>query len=453
MRTSFALISALAATAFAAPSKNQFDSFWRRDKTSKGFTVARPGDVSDIIITDENTLNGTYHGPHTTVVHKMQANAVPGNLALEMVNHFGSNVNAYIQGKDSDNKIVFVGAGGSLIYPSSGGSEVPVPVTEPIAVPMGDLDSTSTINLPIALISGRVYFCEGELQFFMVKAGDGDGLVQPSVNNIADPASGLNWGFVELTYTTDLALYANISYVDFVGMILSMQLTNTDGSQQLTKGLDAGAVNEICGELSNQQGADGLPWASMCIAGGNGSPIRVLAPADYSSIDPNSFANYWSDYVDQVWAKYTNEPLMINTQTDAGIVNCQVSGDTLNCAGDNRGFTKPSATDIWGCNGGPFGRLDGDSGIHIAVIPRLCAAFTRSTLLIEGGNTQPGPPATSYYQNSPTSHYSRILHQFEVDGRGYTFSYDDVNPDGNDNASGTVASGNPQTLTVWIGGY
>ncbi|RWA06910.1 hypothetical protein EKO27_g8203 [Xylaria grammica] len=73
-------------------------------------------------------------------------------------------------------------------------------------------------------------------------------------------------------------------------------------------------------------------------------------------------------------------------------------------------------------------------------------------LLLPGGNVQPSLGAASYYTVSPTSHYSRVVHQYEVNGIGYAFSYDDVNPDG-ENASGTVAGDNPTLLKVTVGGW
>lgn len=72
--------------------------------------------------------------------------------------------------------------------------------------------------------------------------------------------------------------------------------------------------------------------------------------------------------------------------------------------------------------------------------------------MVGGGDTQPGPHADQYYTSSPNNQYSKIVHQQEVDGRGYAFSYDDVNPSGGVDQSGTLADGNPQLLTVYVGG-
>jgi hypothetical protein len=183
-----------------------------------------------------------------------------------------------------------------------------------------------------------------------------------------------------------------------------------------------------------------------------GTLLRVLAPNDYISLYPSAFSGYYTSYVNQVWTQFTSQPLTINTQAAAGNVTCTVSGSTLNCNGDSRGYSKPSEADIFGCNSGPFSILSADNDVHRAVVPRLCAAFDRTTLLLNGGNIQPGLPASDYYTMLPTNYYSKLVHQYEVDGKGYAFSYDDVNPDGAVNQAGVVVDANPQVLTITIGG-
>jgi len=443
------LLAAFLGAASAAPSV--------AIRATNGWTVARPGTIKDVVVTKENTLNGTSQARETVITSAkgagLDSRAIGGSLPLEFVNNFdGGSVNAYVVGLDSDNRVVFVRGDGSLVYPSSGGSQVPVPIGANVAIPLPGKGQTFRMTLPIVLTSGRIYFSEGTLTFSVVATPIGEGIVQPAPTNLQDPSAGTNWGFVELTYTTDKSLWANISYVDFVGMILSMALSVTDGSgTQITRGLGRGSVDAICNGLSSQASSDGWPWNRMCVANAQGKPLRVLSPNDYAVIDSGAFGSYWSGYVDQVWNRYSSRDLTINTQTGAGNVACRVSGGTMNCGGDNRGYGKPSATDIWGCNGGPFLRQGGDNDVHIAVIPRLCAAFVRSTLLLDGGDVQPSLSSDSYYTADPTNHYSRLVHDNEVDGRGYAFPYDDVNPDGHGDSSGLVHSGAPKTLTVYVG--
>lgn len=424
------------------------------------YSIARPGGVNDVIINEKYLLRGTYHDPATKVVHhhvQRTSHADDVSLPLEFVNNYGGGqIRAYISGLDSSDRVVFIKADGSLVYPSSGGSDVPVAVVEDIAIPIPAGRDGLKMTLPIPISSGRIWLAEGELSFFMVKTSGGDGLVQPSPSNLEDPSSGIHWGFAELTYTKAGEIFANLSYVDFVGLILSVSLKEkNERGTQITRGLGADSISKICSGMVNQSGKDGFPWDRMCVANKSGTPIRVLSPNNYAIINNGDFRAYWNAYVDDVWKQYGSSTLTINTQSAAGNVECKVSGDDmLECSGgDNRGYAKPTADDIWGCNSGPFERRKDDNDVHVAVIPRLCAAFVRSTLLLSGGDVQPRLASSSYYTINPASHYSRLIHELEIDGRGYAFPYDDVNPDEGGNASGLVSSAVPDTLTIYVGGY
>ncbi|WP_268237211.1 beta-1,3-glucanase family protein, partial [Tistrella bauzanensis] len=149
-------------------------------------------------------------------------------------------------------RVVFVKDDATLIYPSSGISGVPVPIGNDVSIPLPAQGSVLSMSLPIPIASGRIYFSQGTLNFSMVKTPNGDGLVQPSVTNLQDPSSAINRGFIEFTYSTDLALWANISYVDFVGLPLGLSLVARDGRTQIIKGLGADSVSRICNSLVEQ---------------------------------------------------------------------------------------------------------------------------------------------------------------------------------------------------------
>jgi hypothetical protein len=100
-----------------------------------------------------------------------------------------------------------------------------------------------------------------------------------------------------------------------------------------------------------------------------------------------------------------------------------------------------------GCNSGPF--TTGPSPERNAIIPRLAAAFVRTTLLCE--EQHPSHPRT-FYRDDPTNHYARIVHENNLDGKGYAFAYDDVQPDGGEDQSGKVNDGAPKVFTVIVGG-
>ncbi|KAI0465755.1 glycoside hydrolase family 64 protein [Xylaria cf. heliscus] len=404
--------------------------------------VVKPGSVNDIVITELNTVNST---------SKIQASG-SNPLQVEIVNNFsGNQMYLYITGQDSNGAACFVGPDGNFFYPNAGGSAIPVAIQGDFKTPLGGMGSTTTLTIPDFLISSRIWVAEGELQFFTLVNDLGQtAIVEPSVSNPQDPSASIRWGFVEFNWSGG-QIFANISYVDWVGISMGMALTLGTGEVQTVKGLVAGAVQNICNDLDTQNSKDNAGWDQLCMTS-NGQALRVLSPNLMVASNPTWQADYYSAYIDQVWSQYTNQDLTIATQSGAGNVACRVTDNALNCAGDNRAYPKPTIADIYGCNSGPFAIIASDNDVHRAIVPRLCAAFTRSTLLLDGGNVQPSLPASSYYTVDPTSHYSRIVHNYEQDGLGYAFSYDDVNPDG-ENAAGTVAGSAPTLLRVTAGGW
>ena len=417
-----------------------------------------PGSVTDITITSENTINATAPAPAngSVSVHTFLATPSTERLPLALVNNFpGAQINAYITGLDSQDRLVMLTPDGNFFYPScEPGEQIPQPVNANVAIPLGPQGSTTSITIPSYITAARIWFAAGKLHFYTTwrEGATGPSLTSPSANNPEDPSSVVSWGFVELTNNETGGLYANLSYVDFVGLVLGMSMVAGDGSIQTAQGLHANAIPVICQMLVDQTAKDGQPWSDLCQAAAPGLPLRIIAPIDYISVKPDAFQSYYTNYIDQVWTHYTTNTLTISTQSPAGDVPCTVSNNVLICAGDNRAYARPSAADIFGCNSGPFGIIDGDNSIHHAVVPRLCAAFNRGTLLVDGGNVQPGVHANEYYRQGPVNWYSAFVHANQVDGRGYAFSYDDVSPDGGIDQSGTVANKNPRLLTVVVGG-
>ncbi|KAI1822634.1 glycoside hydrolase family 64 protein [Xylaria intraflava] len=406
-------------------------------------TLARTGGIDDIIIGKDNTLN------RTSTRFKM-ASFQNGTLPISVVNNFGDGMYMYVTGLDSSGAPCLLGANGQYIHPRTNSSGIPQEITGNIAFPLNGLGQTTQVTLPGPLISARIWFARGHLTFYTVLDGAGvPAIVEPSAANPRDPSAEILWGFIEFNYD-GITIYANISYVDFVGLSLGMGLTLRSGETQIVKGLEAGAVTNVCKGVKSQTNADGRPWDKLCVTGSSGEALRVLSPNLYVSANPARFSGYYDEYVNQVWAQYANRDLIINTQAKAGNVTCRTAGDQLTCSGDNRSYPKPTAADIWGCNSGPFAIVGTDNLVHRAVVPRLCAAFARSTLLLSGGNIQPSLGADCYYTVNPTNHYSRIVHEFETDNSGYAFPYDDVNPDG-ENAAGVVSGAYPTRLKVTVG--
>lgn len=377
------------------------------------------------------------------------ATSTGSTLKLSLKNNLGSdNAHVYVSGIDRNGQVVMLTTSGDYYHPNAAGSTTPQSITADIAIPLGP--STQLI-LPDYISSARVWFSVGTLSFSVVSTANGPGLVEPSAVNPSDPDATVDWGFIELTFTASYGLYANLSFVDFVGLPLGMQLQQLSGNLQAARGLPHDAVSRLCKKLTHQQSVDGQPWDSLCVSRGN-TVLRVVSPATYLTQEQDAFADYWDHYLDAVWSKYTRETLIINTQSSSGNVSCTSDGSTLNCDGDNRAYSKPSALDIFGCNSGPFTVLESDNDVHQAVVPRLCAAIHRATLKSPGGELQPSLPPRDYYRTHPNNWYSAFVHEIELDGRGYAFAYDDVSPSAGLDVSGSVSAPDPETLTIYVGG-
>ncbi|SMQ54947.1 unnamed protein product [Zymoseptoria tritici ST99CH_3D7] len=388
-----------------------------------------------------------------TVAMGVDGTISKGVFSLQLVNKLNSNnVRAYISGLDPNGALVMLGQNGQWIYPTTGSAQ-PVPVQGDIAIPLGPANSTTPISLPGFISSSRVWIADGDLSFLVVATTNGPGLVEPAAVNPADPNSEVNYSFTEFSWAADYGIYVNVSYVDFVGLPLGMELTTYDNNDFRVPGVPADAAVALCNQLKAQAAKDGQPWDQLCAYDTAGDVRRVLAPPSLIADNATAFQGYFDAYVNAVWAHYAANDLIINTQSTPGNVTCRVQGDQLLCAGDNRGYAKPNAKDIFGCNDGPFAILPGDNAVHLATVPRLCAAFNRATLLIEDGNVQPSVGPECYYPASePVKNwYADLLKKMQVEGKGYAFSYDDVEPEGG-NQSGLVGSTSPKALTIIVGG-
>jgi hypothetical protein len=212
-------------------------------------------------------------------------------------------------------------------------------------------------------------------------------------------------------------------------------------------GLPGGGLDTVCSQLSAQATADGNPWNDLIVSSG-GQNLRALSPTNGIVLNPSLLSGYYDGYAGQVWQMYTSATLSVDTQAAWGTVTGQVSGGQLTFPGVGS-FSQPAAADIFDCDGGPFSPA-GMSDEMLAIVPRLAAAFNRSTLLTDSDQPDGENPA-DYYTNPVTNHYARIVHASTLDGLGYAFPYDDVTPDGGVNQAGVVSSGSPAQWTVTVG--
>jgi len=370
---------------------------------------------------------------------------MPNSLQIALHNNSTtSDIFAYVSGISIQNgqRCLLKSNGTDLYYPQNPPS-VGSPLTEDVAIPLSAPGSTTNLTIP-QIAGGRLWFSRaGKLTFLL---NPGPALVEPSVLNPSDPNAQLDFGFCEFTLN-DAQFYGNISYVDFVPRLpIGISLRTAGGATQVVQGMHADGLQDVAAKLGEQGQRDGRPWEKLVVQGQDGAPLRVLNATHGEAVGA-SFAGYFEPYVEKVWEHYGGRPgeMKINTQAGPGVLGGTIKGDQLHIGEEP--FGKPSTADILGCNSGPF--TTGPNQTRNAIIPRLAAAFVRTSLL--DASEHPSHP-DGFYRSDPTNHYARIVHEVNADGKGYAFAYDDVQPDGGEDQSGKVNAGDPVVLDVSVGG-
>ena len=399
-------------------------------------------------------IDGTLYSPWSDemigiipVVANNSGGGLPTLLDTMLVNTSSTDtVYAYVIGLDPSNgRWTLVTADGQGTYqpPTPGAEHTPLGID--CAIP---LNPQNAAGLPIKiprLVSARIFVSyEEKLQFFMNSDG---GFVMPSEKNANDPNINTQWTFAEFTFN-DVELYANISFVDMLSVPVALQLETSDGSGvQYVPGLPSGAMSRIASRLVEQTGVDGGSWDRCLFYSASDMIVRILSPNSVAQLYPNAFENYLDTYIDQVWQKYTNEDLVVNTnRIEWGNKVGRVVGGVLDFGGGMT-FAKPSTQSIWSCSIPPWTTGNDEQG---NVTARLTAAFNRTTLLLNTIQPNGENPAT-YYANPLTNHYARIVHEEVFGNLGYAFPYDDVHPEGGISYEGRVQSSSPLKWTITIG--
>lgn len=369
---------------------------------------------------------------------------MPNSLKIALRNNTNSDqVFAYITGlaiQYGGQRCIIKADGKGLYFPQNPPA-ILSPLTEDCAIPLGQPGNTVTVEIP-QMAGARIWISRDDKLTFLINPGPA--LVEPSVLNPSDPNSSVDFGFCEFTLN-DAQLYANISYVDMVPRIpIALNLKTANGPEQNVAGTAADGLDQMAEALRKQAEKDGRPWDKLIVSKDN-KPLRILNATHGNAVGA-SFDGYYEPYVDEVWERLTRHPkLRVNTQAAPGTLHAKVKEDKLH-VGDEQ-FDRPNTADILGCNSGPF--TTGPSATRNAIIPRIAAAFAR-TAFLESDDHPSHPP--TFYRRDPTNHYARLVHEYNLDGKGYAFAYDDVQPDDGDDQSGKVNAGDPVLLTVTVGG-
>ncbi|KAF4584280.1 CBM6-containing protein [Ophiocordyceps camponoti-floridani] len=371
------------------------------------------------------------------------------DVVLRNDSNDGVELYAHVTGRD-DKGLMLLAADGRTLYRPQSPSSTLQPVQADCAIKLGGGGGSRTVKMP-RISAARIWFSKKRPLTFFINPGPA--LVEPSATNRSDANYHLDWGFCEFTWN-EQELYANVSFVDFVSLPISLRLVTGTGEVKTVPGLAADGRDRIAAALEQQAARDGRGWDKLVIRPDDGStsPLRVLSPNAGGVLVPGLFDGYYRHYVDAVWRRYEAEDLTIDTQFTWGKARGRVRGGRLDFG--RCSFSRPESADVFSCSTGPFAAgPDGDASeqmLRLNIGARLAAALNRSTLLANADQPD-GESVDRYYRESVTNHYARACHDAALEGRGYAFPYDDVGPAGGKDQSGFVNDGNPKLLTVAVG--
>ncbi|KAK6431485.1 hypothetical protein LTR95_012354 [Oleoguttula sp. CCFEE 5521] len=334
-------------------------------------------------------------------------------------------------------------ATGAKLVPAPAKLYVPEKVPSDCGILLGPQGNTTSVPLGFALSNARVYFAEGEMDFWAIRTEDGYSLTNPSCE------SGKT-GFVEVNRAPDGNTWANPSFVNFVGLASPFEL-KSESDKITIESMPVDGAARVCELL--EKAAQGLnsPWSALCKRDNKVSVYQVVSPMHGNA---TLFNGYWNATIDAVWDLIAKNGITFDLQSIAySNVTCHMdaASSTMVCDGISQPFPKPLSNHIWGCVGGPF---TGANNAHGHIGSRLCAAFHRGTLLLPGGMCQPSQPSSMYYQTGQVfNEYAKAVHAVSQDGRGYAFPVDDVKaaimgPE----VAGLVGMKDVTELTIFVGG-
>jgi hypothetical protein len=334
----------------------------------------------------------------------------------------------------------FLGRDGrTKIFP--GATTTATALSGEVAIALPTSGRPHRLRLP-RMSSGRIYLSvDRRLTFFATPTG---GIATPSVADARDVNHDIDWSFFELTFDRR-GVYANLSFVDFVGLPLAMRL-RTSGRTQEVGGLHRNALGRIADDLRVQSDTDDSGWHRLVVRE-DGRDLRVLSPnlAADAAGGTSPVAGYLDHYIGQVWRRYASKTLVVDTQGRWGTLKGRVGSDGLLRFGSAGAFARPSTYAVFNCSVAPF-RTSNDVMGNLSA--RLAAALNRTTLL-----AHPHQPDTSpkrFYTTARTNHYARLVHRHSIGGQGYAFPYDDVHTSGW-NAEGRVVHARPKLLRIEAG--
>ncbi|UNI17352.1 hypothetical protein JDV02_003699 [Purpureocillium takamizusanense] len=260
-----------------------------RDADGNSTVIGQPKPVEEVIVTADNTVNGTYVGPDTTVNVLKSKLSVRDNtaaaqiMAFKLRNNKNKDFYAYIEGRDSSGHAVLVGADGIVVTPSSKKSSTPRPIDDTPAIRVPANTQGVCVSVP-RLEGGRVYFSDRKLLFSVVHnpATDMDSIVGPNYADDNDPNTLAHYDFIEFNQNHgDGAFGAATNSVKMIGLPFELRVSDGSGRPKPGLGVSNQCLDKLC-ELAINEPASGL----KCLQNAKRENVRVVGVKEGNVYDP-----------------------------------------------------------------------------------------------------------------------------------------------------------------------
>ena len=258
--------------------------------------------------------------------------------------------------------------------------------------------------------SGRMYISYGKPVY--LKFVGTTGYAGPDLNNSGDVNANTLFEFAEFTIEGKF-YWGNTTRVDYFCFPMITRLVGSAAYGGYDKVVgDIGTRDEIFNAFKNE-----APEAFKTLVRDD----RIIAPCKSTFNVGEKYGNYFDNYINEFWNKYSKETLQFSTE--AGNFTGRVVGNQMQFtrANDSTVYTidKPTTQDVLEGKGA----FDKGNGTEKAIEAQLCAAFNR------GVATEPDKyyKPSEYYKNSVNNFYAGFFHRHSVLGFAYGFCYDDVN--------------------------
>ena len=295
--------------------------------------------------------------------------------------------------------------------------------------------------------------------YFFGSTGAVQGYASPSHSNPTDPSTGILYEIIELTYN-QIGFWGNTSRVDSYNYAMGLELTTQTGSvlktgellrhDEVISRFLASVPQEFQGCYDAHTGQIFQPTKTKAFSDGSIGTMPDLGP----------YRDYMQPYIDQVWAKYTQEDLLF-IHPEIGTWKGRVTGNrfTFTCVAGPAGFIgkqgiidgKPNTQEAFEGKG-VLDRPVGEARFDLMMQAQICAALTRHVIDVNAapGAVQNWSDPSKYYLESPCNHYAKFWHQQGIrhNQMAYGFAYDDVNEQ-----SSTLHSPEPSKVKVVFGGF